>query len=53
MKKDVIFNVIIDRCHKCGGVWLDGGELEILKKTIESGAESDFVMGVVVGMAAS
>jgi len=53
MTKDVISNVIIDRCYKCGGVWLDGGELDILKKTIESDGESDFVTGLIVGMVAS
>jgi len=25
-------NVEIDRCPKCGGVWLDAGELEVLMK---------------------
>ena len=23
-------DVLIDRCNKCGGVWLDAGELELL-----------------------
>ncbi len=30
MGKEVIQNVIVDRCPQCGGVWFDGGELEIL-----------------------
>lgn len=30
MRKEVIQNVIVDRCPGCGGVWFDGGELEIL-----------------------
>lgn len=30
MRKEVIQNVIVDRCSECGGVWFDGGELEIL-----------------------
>ena len=30
MRKEVIQNVIVDRCPECGGVWFDGGELEIL-----------------------
>ncbi len=50
MSKDVILNVIIDRCDKCGGIWLDSGELEVMKKTIESGAESDFATGMIIGM---
>ena len=51
MKKDVVHNVIIDRCDQCGGVWLDGGELDVMKKTIESGAGGDFAIGMVLGMA--
>jgi hypothetical protein len=31
-----IDDVLIDRCEKCGGVWLDSGELEQLTKR-ESG----------------
>ncbi len=30
MHKEVIQNVIVDRCPQCGGVWFDGGELEVL-----------------------
>ncbi|MGB0692178.1 MAG: zf-TFIIB domain-containing protein [Pseudomonadales bacterium] len=30
--------IVIDRCPKCQGVWLDGGELERLKGGVESGA---------------
>ncbi len=30
MKQDVIEGVEIDHCINCGGVWLDGGELESL-----------------------
>lgn len=29
--------VVIDRCNKCGGVWLDSGELEQLTKTEKAG----------------
>jgi hypothetical protein len=50
MKKEVVRNVIIDRCKKCGGVWLDGGELEVIKKAIESGAGGDFVTGLLLGI---
>jgi len=50
MKKDLVHNIIIDRCENCGGVWFDGGELDVLKKAIESGAGGDFATGMVVGM---
>ncbi|HXG91524.1 MAG TPA: zf-TFIIB domain-containing protein [Blastocatellia bacterium] len=29
-------NIMIDRCDKCNGVWLDAGELEQLSKREES-----------------
>ena len=51
MKKDVVHNVIIDRCEQCGGVWLDGGELEVMKEAIEAGAGDEFGAGMILGMA--
>lgn len=27
--------ILIDRCVKCGGIWLDGGELQALEKFFE------------------
>ena len=51
MKKEVIHNVIIDRCKKCGGIWLDGDELKVIKKAIESGAGSYFATGFLLGIA--
>jgi tRNA(Ile2) C34 agmatinyltransferase TiaS len=27
----------VDRCHKCGGIWLDNGELEEIVKKISRG----------------
>jgi hypothetical protein len=51
MRKDVIHNVIIDRCDKCGGVWLDGGELDVMKEAIEAGAGANFTTGMILGMA--
>jgi ribosomal protein L37AE/L43A len=51
MRKRIVHNIVIDRCGRCGGVWLDGGELDLLTKAIESGAESDFATGMFLGMA--
>lgn len=31
--------VYIDVCSNCGGVWLDGGELEKMLATVDAGAE--------------
>ena len=35
MKKEVVNGLLIDRCASCGGVWLDRGELDILRDRIE------------------
>ena len=34
MYKSVVHNVIVDRCGTCAGVWLDGDELGLLKKSL-------------------
>lgn len=52
MKKDIVHNVVIDRCSQCGGIWLDPGELAMLQKAVESDAGGgSFAIGFVVGMA--
>jgi hypothetical protein len=51
MVKEVVMNVIVDRCPECQGVWLDAGELDVMKNTIESGAHSQFASGMLIGMA--
>lgn len=30
-------SVVIDRCEKCGGIWLDKGELEAMTKNEQGG----------------
>ena len=32
MDKVVVENVVIDKCPQCGGVWLDPGELQLIKE---------------------
>lgn len=51
MEKTVVLNVTVDKCPSCRGVWLDGGELDMLKQAIEDGAGSDLATGMVLGMA--
>lgn len=34
MNKSVVLNVIVDKCPSCHGAWLDGGELDLLKKAL-------------------
>ncbi len=38
MQKEVLEDIIIDRCPECGGVWFDGGELEVLSAAIHHAA---------------
>lgn len=43
----VLTGVVIDRCDKCSGVWLDAGELEVLtKQEEESGWARRFWQGL-------
>jgi hypothetical protein len=51
MHKEIVLNVIIDKCPSCHGAWLDGGELELLKKSMESGLGGQFATGLIIGMA--
>jgi Zn-finger nucleic acid-binding protein len=37
--------IILDKCDRCGGIWLDGGELEKVQVAVEAADEalaSDF-----------
>jgi len=45
MSKEVL-NIVIDRCPKCRGVWLDAGELESMKRMIEAGLTTDLLRGM-------
>ena len=46
MGKDVVLGVIIDRCSSCGGVWLDGGELELIRESVAEGMAMDLARAV-------
>jgi hypothetical protein len=35
MKKEIAHIVVIDRCSECGGVWLDAGELRLIREDVE------------------
>lgn len=41
MEKDVILNVVIDRCPTCKGIWLDGGELDLIRNAVAEGMVVD------------
>lgn len=48
MKKEVAHMLVIDRCPKCQGVWLDGGELERIKGGVEAKALMAMANGFTV-----
>ena len=48
MSKEIAHMIVIDRCPKCQGVWLDGGELERLKGGVEAGALMAMASGFTV-----
>jgi len=50
MKKEIVANIVIDRCPECQGVWLDHGELDLLSRVIEFGAAQDVMKGIVYPM---
>lgn len=50
MEKEIVLNLIVDRCPACDGVWLDGGELELLKRAVEAGMREDFGRAVTLSL---
>jgi hypothetical protein len=48
MEKQIVHKLVIDRCPRCHGVWLDGEELEAIKK---ASAAEGFGNGMAVGIA--
>jgi hypothetical protein len=48
MDKEIVLNLILDRCPTCHGVWLDPGELEQLEDTIEEGLAKVLVQGMII-----
>ena len=47
MQKEIVSNVIVDRCPACKGVWLDGGELDLLRGAIADGVTESVLRGVL------
>jgi ribosomal protein L37AE/L43A len=46
MAKEIVLSLVIDRCPSCRGVWLDGGELEEMRGTIETGLTQQLIRGM-------
>ncbi|HKI73405.1 MAG TPA: zf-TFIIB domain-containing protein [Pseudomonadales bacterium] len=51
MKKEIAHMIVIDRCPKCQGVWLDAGELERIKGGVETKAIMAMAGGFTVPFA--
>lgn len=51
MTKEVVHRVSIDRCPECRGVWLDGGELDLINRAVASGGGGTFATRLVLGIA--
>ena len=43
MVKEVVSGIIVDRCPACQGVWLDSGELELLRARVAQDVAQGFV----------
>ena len=48
MRKEIVLSLILDRCPTCRGVWLDAGELEQMRDTIEEGLTRALVQGMAI-----
>jgi len=46
MAKEIVLSLVIDRCPSCRGVWLDGGELEEMRTSIEAGLAQQLIRGM-------
>lgn len=51
MRKEVLQNLLIDRCPSCGGIWLDHDELEALLRLASERSGEGFLNSVLLGLA--
>ena len=51
MSKIIVRNLILDKCPSCGGIWLERGEVDLLKQALEGGGGSGLATGMFMGMA--
>ena len=50
LEKEIVHKLVIDRCPVCNGVWLDGEELEVIKKAANAaGHSSGLAVGIAIG----
>ena len=53
LAKEIVHQIVVDRCPACGGVWLDGGELDLLRRALQGGASDPLARTVVLGLTGS
>ena len=52
MRKEILQNLVIDRCPDCGGIWLDHDELEVLLRlAAEKADDPGFLGSMLLGLA--
>ena len=49
LRKEIVHGIIIDRCPKCGGVWLDSGELERMNGEVATEVWRSRAMSGMIG----
>ncbi|MGA1821918.1 MAG: zf-TFIIB domain-containing protein [Thermoplasmatota archaeon] len=50
METQYMFDVIIDKCHECEGIWLDRGELYQIQKKFRNEKNENILIGLIEGM---
>ena len=48
MSKDIVLNIVIDRCPSGNGIWLDGGELDLIRGAVANGVAMDLARVVTL-----
>jgi hypothetical protein len=51
MKKEIIQNIILDRCPKCSGIWFDKGEFESFEQLIKQVSNELMIHEIIKGIA--
>ena len=51
MKKEIIHNIILDRCPKCSGLWFDKNELESFEQLIRQVSSENLIHEIIKGIA--
>lgn len=50
MKKEIIQNIILDRCPKCSGLWFDKNEIEAFEELINKVSNDAIIHKIIKGI---